>query len=129
MCYNLFRFIFEFDDWMQANLGMHVPFQVITWMERKVCDTLARREKFIIISAWGEDSEKITTWLANVGIMLMLDNLIWRKKFCQRTNPAWWEKDIMTHVLIVFSRLGNSLLEYLFYYFGIDWAFPLCYSH
>jgi hypothetical protein len=38
--------------------------------------------------------------------MLMLDNPIWRETFCQRTHPTWWEKDIMTHVLIVYSRLG-----------------------
>jgi hypothetical protein len=40
--------------------------------------------------------------------MLMLDNLIWREKFCQRTNPAWREKDIMTHVLIVCSSFWSS---------------------
>jgi hypothetical protein len=97
----------EFDDWMQANLGMHIPFLVITWMERKVCDTLARREKFIITAALREKSEKIA-WLAKVGIMLMLDNLIWREKFYQRTNPAWQEKDIMTHVLIVCSSFWSS---------------------
>jgi hypothetical protein len=39
--------------------------------------------------------------------MLMLDNLIWREKFCQRTNPAWREKDIMIHVLIVYPTLGK----------------------
>jgi hypothetical protein len=39
----------------------------------------------------------------------MLDNLIWWEKFCQRTNPAWREKDIMTHVLIVYPTLGKRI--------------------
>jgi hypothetical protein len=32
-------------------------------------------------------------------------------KFCQRTNPAWREKDIMTHMLILYPTLGKRILE------------------
>jgi hypothetical protein len=71
-------------------------------------DTLARREKFMIIPAWGEKgSEKIIALWAKVGIMLMLDNPIWQDKFCQRTPPAGRDKDIMTHVLILYPTLGK----------------------
>jgi hypothetical protein len=35
----------------------------------------------------------------------MLDNSIWWEKFYQRTHPAWREKVIMTHVLIVYPTL------------------------
>jgi hypothetical protein len=111
VCYSLFGFISESDDWMRAIPGLHIPLKELTWMERKVCDTLARWEKFIIILAWREGSKKITALWAKVGIMLMLDNPTWQEKFCQRTYPACREKGIMTHVLIVYPTLGNSFLE------------------
>jgi hypothetical protein len=59
----------------------------------------------------------------------MLDNPMWQEKFCQMTHRAWWEKDIMTHVLIVYPTLGNSFFGVALYYLGIDLEFPLCYSH
>jgi hypothetical protein len=73
-------------------------------MERKCCDTLARREKFTIIPG----SKKITALWAKIGIKPMLDNPTWWEKFWQRTHPVWWEKGIMTHVLIVYPTLRNS---------------------
>jgi hypothetical protein len=110
MCVLQFIQIYFWIWWLNVSQSWHAcPFQGIIWMEEKVCDTLTRREKFVIVYPHGGKSfEKIPGWLAKVGIMLMLDNPMWQEKFCQMTHRAWWEKDIMTHVLIVYPTLGNS---------------------
>jgi hypothetical protein len=112
MCYNLFRFIFWIVNLMiecksilacMFLSGYYLNGEESLWYSRTM------RKVHNNTHMAGKGSEKITAWLAKVGIMLMLDNLIWREKFCQRTNTAWREKDKMTHVLIGYPTLGKRI--------------------
>ena len=62
----------------------HEPILAIMSVQRNY---LAWREKFVIVPAWWEKFEKKPAWWGKVGIVHML------------TNPAWREKDMMTHVI------------------------------
>jgi hypothetical protein len=50
----------------------------------------------VIVPAWWEKFEKIPAWHGKVGIVLML------------INPVWREKDVMTHMLLVYHAQGEK---------------------
>jgi hypothetical protein len=46
---------------------------------------------------------------ANFGIMSLIENyLAWQEKFWHSTYPAWREKVVMTHVLLVYPTQGEK---------------------
>jgi hypothetical protein len=50
----------------------------------------------VIVPAWREKFEKIPIWRGKIDIVLML------------INPAWREKVVMTHVLLVYLAQGDK---------------------
>jgi hypothetical protein len=57
---------------------------------------LAWQEKFVKVPAWWKKFEKIPAWQGKVGIILML------------IYPAWREKVVMTHMLLVYPAQGEK---------------------
>jgi hypothetical protein len=85
VCYSLFRFSFWIMNLMiECKSILACMFLlVITWMERKVFDTLTRREKFIIIPTWRERLWENNHMIGYCSHNAILDNLMCQKKFCK----------------------------------------------
>jgi hypothetical protein len=68
------RFISEFEDWMRANPGMHVPSKNYLNGGESLWYSRTTRKVCNYTRIAGKSSEKIPTLWVKVGIMLMLDN-------------------------------------------------------